>query len=162
MSLLSGVGLIYRGLPESDRGRATRADQTTRLRIVRRVPDAPGIDEEPATIESAPDDKTIDAGVELYSIDTAAAERDYHSERRAKVSFREFVRERSGRRPPLSTRFDESNTAVVRAAPGRWWIHARYTTDALEWTWRVPVNVNGREQTIELTAENVYTKSQSY
>lgn len=162
VALIFGVWLVYRALPENDGRREAHAEQPTQLRIVRRVPDGAGIDEEPAMIESAANDVTIDANVELYSIDTVAAESDYRSEQHAKVSFREFVRARSGRRPPLSARFDASNTAALRIAPGRWWIHARYTTDALEWTWRVPVNVTGREQTIELTAENVYTRSQSY
>ena len=163
IALLSGVWLVYSALPESDHEREAQAGkQSTLLRIVRRVPDGAGIDEEPATIESAANDNTVDANVELYSIDTVAAERDYRAEQRARVSFREFIRERSGRRPPISARFDASNAAALRIAPGRWWIHARYTTDTLEWTWRVPVNVRGREQTIELTSDNVYTRSQSY
>jgi hypothetical protein len=102
------------------------------------------------------------AAVELYSIDTVAAEREYLSERRAGVRFEQFLREMTKARPTVSGRFNERGEAILTAAPGRWWIHARSATDDAEWTWRLPVNIAGREQRIELTPENAYTRTQSY
>jgi hypothetical protein len=46
-------------------------------------------------------------------------------------------------------------------SPGRWWIHALLSgSENVEW--RVPVNVNGRQQTVELNTGNVYARTKSF
>jgi hypothetical protein len=64
-------------------------------------------------------------------------------------------------REPVAAEFDERGEAVVVVPQGRWWIHA--TLDGPEeLTWRLPVNVSGREKTVELGIDNAYTRAKSF
>jgi hypothetical protein len=104
---------------------------------------------------------TADIGVQLYSVDTAAVWREFVSEHRPGVRFDEFLASRMQSRPPLAARLDASGQAYLAVPPGRWWIHA--TLDgAEEITWRLPVSVAGREQTVELTPDNAYMRAKSF
>jgi hypothetical protein len=66
-----------------------------------------------------------------------------------------------GDRQPLSVELDDRGEATVAVPPGKWWVHAT-VNGALEFTWRLPVNVAGREQTVELTEANAFTKTKSF
>lgn len=151
LALVGSGWFVYRRLPPDVAGaRAPFEGRTTERTNLRIVLQTPG--ERPLPSEA----------VELYSIDTVAAEREYLSERRTGVRFEQFLRELTQARPTVGGRFDERGEATLTAAPGRWWIHARSATDEAEWTWRLPINLAGREQRIELTPENAYTRTQSY
>lgn len=143
---------IYRRLPEDSFGALgdRRRGELTALRIVLRRP--PG--HTPAGEEKIP--------VQLYSINVEAARAEYVSERRPGVRFEEFLTRRmSGREPPVTSEFDERGEAAVAVPQGRWWIHA--TLDGPEeLSWRLPVNVSGREKTVELTTDNIYTRAKSF
>jgi hypothetical protein len=99
--------------------------------------------------------------VQLYPINVAAARDEYASERRPGVRFEEFVTRLMGNRQPLSGELDERGETVIAVPPGRWWVHATLE-GAEEITWRLPVNVSGREKRIELTTENAYTRAKSF
>ena len=152
VAALVGAGwTIYRRLPQGDdsAGFGTRSARQTLLRIVLRR-DALG-----------DGDAVADVPVELYSVDVAAARREFEDERRFGQRFEDFVTRRMGARQPVAARLDREGQAFVAVAPGRWWVHVTLA-GADELSWRLPINVAGREQTIELTPENAYTKTKSF
>ncbi len=163
---LVGAGWsVYRQLPDDARtietgdGRASddlaEEGGETRLRIVLRV-------------ETNERDSSVNSeeasGIELYSIDVASAQREFDSERRVGARIEDFIRQRMNGRAPLRARLDPRGEATITLQSGRWWIHATHTHtgSAQELTWRLPVRVRGREQTIELTPDNAYMRTQSF
>ena len=146
---LIGAGWsIYRRLPKNGQAifRGARPATETILRI---------------RMRRAPTDGAQASDIKLYSIDVVAAQHEFLSERRAGLRLEDFLARRMGARPPITAQFDEHGQAVVAVPPGRWWIHAALTsTQGI--TWRLPVNVSGREQTVELTPENAYTRTRSF
>lgn len=148
---LFGAGWsIYRRLPEGESvpfGSAGQQHATT-LQITLRRP---------------PNDQTAvtEAAVQLYSIDIESAQREYASERRAGMRFGEFLMRRMGKRQPIVGRFDERGQIVMSVPPGKWWVHATLSGEQ-EITWRLPINVSGRERIVELTPENAYTRAKSF
>jgi hypothetical protein len=151
---LAGAGwLVYRGLPPDDAphslGAAGQARDTL-LRIV--VLPLPG---------GGQNSEATNAPVQLYSIDMAAAQREFLDERRPGQRFEDFIVRRMGARQPIRTQLDVSGQTVVYVPPGRWWIHATQG-GAQEVVWRLPVNVAGREQTVELTAANAYMRTKRF
>jgi hypothetical protein len=141
---------LYRRLPRAadDETGVARGARTTLLHIIVRR-------EEPGA------SAVTDVPVELYSIDVAAARREFEDERRYGQRFEDFVTRRMGARQPVSARLDREGQALVAVSPGRWWVHATLA-GADELTWRLPVNVAGREQTVELTPSNAYTRTKSF
>lgn len=99
--------------------------------------------------------------VELYSIDVAAAQREFLNERRPGQRFEDFLVRRMGARQPIRAQLDGSGQSIVNVPPGRWWIHATHG-GVQEITWQLPVNVAGREQTVELTAANAYMRTKRF
>lgn len=154
---LAGAGwLVYRRLPPDDAASNTgtaRQSRDTLLRIV--VMPNPGGGEVPNSEAAAP------TPVQLYSIDVAAAQREFLDERRPGQRFEDFIVRRMGARQPVRTQLDGSGQTVVYVSPGRWWIHATLA-GTQEITWRLPVNVAGREQTVELNAANAYMRTKRF
>ena len=140
--------LVYSKLPqESDKGtRAANAETT--LQIVLRSPADNGAD-------------ALDIAVELYPIDIVATRHEYFTERRAGKRFDDFLSERMKGRTPVSAKLDQQGQASVVVAQGSWWLHAQLSGDEnLEW--RLPLNVAGRKQIVELSSQNVYTRTRSF
>lgn len=140
--------LVYSKLPhESDKDTRTTNAETT-LQIVLRSPADNGAD-------------ALDIAVELYPIDIIAARHEYFTERRAGKRFDDFLSERMKGRTPVSAKLDKEGQTSVVVSPGSWWLHAQLSGDEnLEW--RLPLNVAGRKQTVELTSQNVYTRTKSF
>ena len=67
-----------------------------------------------------------------------------------------------GTRQPVRTQLDASSQTIVYVPPGRWWIHVTREEGAEEISWRLPVNVAGREQTIELNQANAYMRTKQF
>lgn len=144
---------VYGGLPRDEEaaapegGRESRAQAALRIRL------------------RAPAGRTlVEASrvpVQLYPINMAAARSEYDSERRPGVRFEDFVTRLMGERQPVTAELDERGEAVVALAPGRWWVHVTLS-DGREVTWRLPVNVTGREKTVELTPENAYARAKEF
>lgn len=148
-ALFFAVWSIYRRLPHdaTTNDGAERTRETVLHIIMRRTPD------DSATGAEIP--------VQLFSIDVAAAQREFFSERRAGVRFEDFMTRRMQGRTPVNTRLDANGQATINLPPGRWWIHA--TLDGTEEvTWRLPINVSGREQTVELSQANAYMRTKSF
>jgi hypothetical protein len=99
--------------------------------------------------------------VQLYPINMAAARSEFDSERRPGQRFEDFANRQMNGRQPLNAEFDERGEAALPVPPGRWWIHATLDGDR-ELTWRLPVNVSGREKSVELTPDNAYTRAKRF
>src|SRR3712207_9063942 len=71
--------------------------------------------------------------------------------------FEEFANRLMGERKPLDAELDARGEAALPVPPGRWWIHATVNGDR-ELTWRLRVDISGREKSVELTPDNAYTR----
>jgi hypothetical protein len=114
-------------------------------------------------LQRSPDDERaeVDIPVELYPIDLSAAQREYLSERRPGVRFDDFLARRMNDRTTVKTKLDEHGQATVMVTPGKWWVHA-VLSGAQSVEWRLPVNVAGQRQTVELNTANAYAKMKSF
>ena len=104
---------------------------------------------------------TVNIPVQLYPVDLSAVQREYGFEPRPGVRFEDFLNERMQGRTPVKARLDERGQATVTLSPGRWWIHA-LLSGSQNVEWRLPVNVGGRQQTVELNPGNVYARTKSF
>ena len=143
---------IYRRLPRGPApGQAGRSAET-RLHLVLRRPGG----------DAAPADGT---DFQLYPVDVyavqRAARREFLSEPRRGARLEDFVRLRMRGHSPVEGRLDARGRATVVVPSGKWWVHLTLP-GATELTWRLPVNVAGREQTVELTEENVYARAKRF
>jgi hypothetical protein len=143
---------VYRRLPEEAGARpfGARSEPTAttlRLRLRRELLDFPA--------------RTEGLQIRLYPINMAAARSEYDSERRPGQRFEDFAVRLMGDRQPVTAELDEHGEAAVALAPGRWWVHASIG-DERELTWRLPVNVAGRERLVELTPDNAYARAQRF
>jgi hypothetical protein len=86
---------------------------------------------------------------------------EYFTERRAGKRFDDFLNERMNGRTPINAKLDKEGRAFVAIKPGSWWIHAVLSGEE-DLEWHLPVNVAGRKQSIELTAQNAYTRTKSF
>jgi hypothetical protein len=148
-ALFAACWSVYRALPE-DATPLGRRGGATSLHIVLRL--AP---------EERPEGATLAVPVRLYTVNVETARGEYRSERRPGVRFEDFLVERMGGRQPVAAQLDERGEATVTVPHGRWWVHAALEGDE-EVTWHMPVNVNGREKTVELNSRNVYMRSKSF
>jgi hypothetical protein len=99
--------------------------------------------------------------IQLYPINMAAARNEYDSEPRHGQRFEEFATRLMGGRQKLDAELDEGGEAAINVPPGRWWIHAEIEGER-ELAWRLFVEVNGREKTVELTKENAYLRAKRF
>lgn len=139
--------------------------------IYERLPAGPSPVEEEAAGETAlqivlrpsPRDNgaAVNIPVQLYPIDVSAAQREYGFEPRPGVRFEDFLKERMQGRSPVRARLDDRGQAIVMLTPGRWWVHAQLNGPQ-NVEWRLPVNVAGRQQIIELNTGNIYARTKSF
>ncbi len=139
--------LVYRNLPHESSAKPEAAAAETTVQIVLRPP--------------AHNSDALDISVELYPYDIVAARHEYFTERRAGKSYPDFMNERMKGRTTVAAKLDRQGQASIVVPAGDWWLHAQLSGEEnLEW--RLPLNVAGRKQTIELTVQNVYTRSKSF
>jgi hypothetical protein len=101
--------------------------------------------------------------VELYPIDYTATQRDFFSHVRPGKTFDDFLAQRMKGLAPVRAPLDDKDRAVVKLSEGNWWLRATTAlTSGEKIEWRLPINVSGRAQTIELTTENVYERTKRF
>lgn len=105
--------------------------------------------------------EALDIAVELYPIDVVAARHEYFTERRAGKRYDDFLSERMKGRSRVAAKLDKYGQTFVSINPGSWWLHALLSGEE-ELEWRLPITVAGRKQTVELTSQNVYTRTRSF
>jgi hypothetical protein len=152
LALVGAGWTLYHKLPNGASSETSNGAgaQTTLVILLRRPSDAAA-------------DLPLNTSVEIYPVDVAAVRREFFDpdNRRAGMRFEQFLSKRMKGRPPVTAQFDGRGQTSVKIAPGKWWIHATLgSTQSLEW--RLPVNVSGRQQTVELTAENAYARAESF
>ncbi len=140
--------LVYKKLPHETSPAPHTTQAETTLQIVLR----------PA---AAGENDALDIAVELYPFDIVAARHEYFTERRAGKRFDDFINERMKGRAPVSAKLDKQGQALVVVSKGSWWLHAQLSGEEnLEW--RLPLDVAGSKQLVELTPQNIYTRSRSF
>jgi hypothetical protein len=151
-ALLAVGWSLYRRLPEDDGGHlpGVAAQNSATLLRIRLRRERIGF---PVAEGKIP--------IRLYPVNLTAARNEFDSERRPGQRFEEFVVRLMGDRQPVSAELNEEGETIVALPPGRWWVHASVGTER-ELTWRLAVNVSGREKTVELTPDNAYTRAQRF
>ena len=139
--------LIYTRLPHEPSARA-RTEVETALQIVLRPSANMNTD-------------ALDISIELYPVDIVSVQHEYFTERRAGKRFDDFLSEKMKGRHPVNTKLSKQGEAIVNITPGSWWLHAILSGDE-NVEWRMPLSVTGRNQTVELTSQNVYTRTRSF
>ena len=151
LALLAGLGAagwtIYSRLPHAPLEQPSGETDTT-LQIILR----------PSAMNNA---TPLNIAVELYPVDIVAVRHEYFTERRAGKRFDDFLNERMAGRTPVSAKLDTQGQTAVKVTHGNWWLHALLAGEE-ELEWRLPVTVSGRKQTVELTPDNVYTRTRSF
>jgi hypothetical protein len=146
--LLVSGWLIYSKLPHQNSPNLNALNAETTLQIVLRPP-----------VDNSSD--SLDISVELYPFDIVAARHEFFAEPRAGKRFDDFLKERMKGRAPVAARLDKQGQTSVVVSPGTWWLHAQLSGEEnLEW--RLPLNVAGSKQTVELTPQNIYTRTRSF
>jgi len=146
-ALLFSGWLIYSKLPHRSNSDARASRNETSLQIMLR----------PAGINAA----ALDIAVELYPVDIVAVRHEYFTERRAGKRFDDFLNERMQGRRPVNAKLDKDGQATVVVTAGSWWLNAVLSGDE-DLEWRLPINVTGSKQIVELTSQNVYTRTKSF
>jgi hypothetical protein len=148
IALFASGWLIYSKLPHENPPNLKVNNGETLLQIVFRPPVNPGPD-------------ALDISVEFYPVDIVAVRNEYFTERRAGTSFDDFRNERMKGRAPVAARLDKQGRGVVALSAGSWWLHAKLVGEEnLEW--RLHLDVAGPRQTVELTPQNIYTRTRSF
>jgi hypothetical protein len=153
VAALGGAVLsVYRRLPQDEHtaARLARPSQRTTLLRVRLRREGVGF---PVSAKKVP--------VQLYPINMAAARNEYDSEPRHGQRFEEFATRLMGGRQRIEAELDEGGEAAINVPPGRWWIHAEVAGER-ELAWRLLVEINSREKTVELTKENAYLRAKRF
>jgi len=139
---------IYRELPHQSVEVTQASHGETTLQIVLRQSEGVGAG-------------GLDIPVELYPVDVVAVRHEYFTERRAGKRFDDFLNERMQGRQTVTAKLDQQGQGTVVVRAGNWWIHARLQGEE-ELEWRLPVNIAGSKQIVELTPQNVYTRARSF
>lgn len=146
VALISTGWVIYSQLPLPPSTSPSASSGETALQIILQPP---------AGIEA------IDIAIELYPIDVVAVRHEYFTERRAGKRFDDFLSERMKGRKPVTGRLDKQGQTSVVISPGNWWLHALLSGEE-DLEWRLPITVAGGKQIVELTSQNVYTRTKSF
>ena len=146
---LAGAGwLVYQKFPERGNSGPQSGTSPTTLQIVLRA-------------SASMEPQGIDIPVELYPIDIVAVRHEYFTDRQAGKRFEDFLNERMDGRFLVTARLDKQGQASVVIPPGNWWVHAVLSGDE-DLEWRLPINVVGSKQTVELTPQNAYARTRSF
>ena len=148
VALVASGWLIYSKLPHQDSPNLKANNGETTLQIVLRPP-------------AGNSSNALDISVELYPVDIVAARHEFFTERRAGKRFDDFLSERMKDRAPVAARLDKQGQASVVVSPGSWWLHAQLSGEEnLEW--RLHLDIAGPKQTVELTLQNIYTRTRTF
>jgi hypothetical protein len=106
---------------------------------------------------------SVNTQVEFYPIDFVSMQRDFFSNVRPGKTFDDFLAQRMKGLVPVRAPLDNKGRALVKLSEGNWWLRAATTlTSGEKIEWRLPINVSGRAQTIELTTENAYERTKKF
>lgn len=105
----------------------------------------------------------VNTQVEFYPIDFVSMQRDFFSHVRPGKTLDDFLAQRMKGLVPVRAPLDDKGRAVAKLSEGNWWLRATTAlTSGEKIEWRLPINVSGRAQTIELTTENAYERTKKF
>jgi hypothetical protein len=104
---------------------------------------------------------SLEIPVELYPIDVTAVQHEFFSERRAGIRFEDFLRQKMNGQTMVKSQLDRDGGTTLMLRQGTWWLYATLN-GAVTAEWRLPVNVAGRRQEVELSRTNVYERRQTF
>lgn len=146
VALFASGWLIYSKLPHENSPNLKVNNAETQLQIILRP--SGGSD-------------ALDISVEFYPVDLVAVRNEYFTERRAGTSLDDFRNERMKGRAPVAATLDKQGQGVVALSAGSWWLYAKLAGEEnLEW--QLHLDVAGPRQTVELTPQNIYTRTRSF
>ena len=106
---------------------------------------------------------TMNSPIEIYPFDLVAAQREYQATPHLARQFDDFLLRRMHGITPVKATTDNAGRAMAALSGGNWWLRATAALSSGETIeWRLPVNVAGREQTVELTMENAYERTKKF
>lgn len=106
---------------------------------------------------------TMNSPIEIYPFDLVAAQREFQAAPHLARQFDDFLLRRMHGITPVKATTDNAGRAVAILSEGNWWLRATVSLSAGETVeWRLPINVAGREQTVELTMENAYERTKKF
>lgn len=146
LSLVGAGWLGYRGLPTSPVEESDVRGATTLQIVMDRLGES-----------TTP----LDVTISFYPVDLVAVRHEFFAEPRTGKRFDDFLKERMRGRSPVTAKLDKQGRGSIAIAPGNWWLHAK-VTGSEELEWRLPVSIVGSKQTLELNAQNAYTRSKSF
>jgi hypothetical protein len=149
LALVGAGWSVYRRLPAEDYGLGGGGSANTTALSIQLL------------LNPADAGASLSVPVELYPVDMAAVRREYASEPRPGLRFDDFLKRRMRGRTPVEAQLDPQGQATVQIAPGKWWVHA-VLAGQHNVEWRLPINVYGRRQTIQLTSENAYARTKTF
>jgi hypothetical protein len=108
-------------------------------------------------------DATMNSPVEIYPFDLVAAQREFQATPHLARQFDDFLLRRMHGITPVKAMTDNAGRAVATLSEGNWWLRATASLSGGETIeWRLPINVAGREQTVELTMDNAYERTKKF
>jgi len=106
---------------------------------------------------------TLNSPVEIYPFDLVAAQREFQATPHLARQFDDFLLRRMHGITPVKATTDNTGRAAAILSEGNWWLHATASLSGGETIeWRLPVNVVGRKQTVELALENAYERTKKF
>ena len=106
---------------------------------------------------------TVNSPIEIYPFDLVAAQREFQATPHLARQFDDFLLRRMHGITPVKAQTDSAGRAVATLREGNWWLRATASLSGGETIeWRLPINVAGRTQTIELTMENAYERTKKF
>lgn len=140
--------VVYRQLPgDMDPVLAQPNGETSLQIVLRQSPGTGGV--------------MLDIPIEIYPVDIVAVRHEYFTERRAGKRFDDFLSERMNGRKPVTARLDQNGETTVVVSHGSWWVHAVLSGEE-DLEWRLPIDVSGPKQVVELNTQNAYGRTKSF
>lgn len=141
---------IYRRLPAENPNQTVLADghprQALRLVVRNRIPGA-----------------TLRSPLEFFHFNLAAARREYEASPRLARQFDDFLMRRMRDVSPVKADVTGDGYAVAQLWAGDWWLRAHaISSGGEEIEWRLPVALNDRDQSIDLSFENAYERTKKF
>jgi hypothetical protein len=99
--------------------------------------------------------------VELYPIDVSSVYDEFAEKHPHGVSFQDFLQRKLNGGETIKIKLDETGGAALMVPQGRWWLYATMG-GPVSVQWRLPLNVSGRRQSVDLTTANEYMRSESF
>lgn len=106
---------------------------------------------------------TLRSPLEFFHFNLAAARREYEASPRLARQFDDFLMRRMHDVTPVKADVRDDGYVVAQLWSGDWWLRATATlSTGEEIEWRLPVALNDRDQSVDLSFENAYERTKKF